>query len=79
MSWEGVGGVKLARAWLEHAERAAGLGFWSWTCNTQEVVWSREVYRILGIEPRPSHESVELAFVMSGPMTWSLHARLSRS
>jgi GAF domain-containing protein len=62
MSWtpDGGGGAKLARAWLEQAERAAGLGFWSWRCNTQALVLSAEVYRTLGIEPRTGRESVEL-------------------
>jgi PAS domain S-box-containing protein len=36
---------------LREAQRLAAIGSWQWDCNTDEVVWSDELYRIAGLEP----------------------------
>jgi PAS domain S-box-containing protein len=39
---------------LTEAQRLAGIGSWQWESSTNEVVWSDELYRIAGLEPRSS-------------------------
>jgi PAS domain S-box-containing protein len=36
---------------LREAQRLAAIGSWQWDCNTDEVVWSDELFRIAGLEP----------------------------
>jgi PAS domain S-box-containing protein len=36
---------------LNEAQRLAGVGSWQWDKATNSVVWSRELYRILGLDP----------------------------
>lgn len=43
---------KVSDIGLEEAQRLAHLGSWEWRPGTQQWVWSDEVYRILGMEPR---------------------------
>jgi PAS domain S-box-containing protein len=38
---------------LEHAQALAHVGSWSWDSNRRELVGSRELFRIHGLEPRP--------------------------
>ena len=37
---------------LEEAQRLAGVGSWQWDPGTDTVVWSEELYRIAGRDPR---------------------------
>ena len=37
---------------LTEAQRLTGIGSWQWDSSTNEVVWSDELYRIAGLEPR---------------------------
>lgn len=39
------------RRQLAAVERLAQVGFWEWTIETDDVVWSDELYRIFGLEP----------------------------
>ena len=39
---------------LTEAQRLAAIGSWQWDSSTNEVVWSDELYRIAGLEPRSS-------------------------
>jgi PAS domain S-box-containing protein len=43
--------VKDSRQRLIKAERVARMGFLEWNLKTNEIVWSREVYELYGIEP----------------------------
>nr|WP_269445814.1 EAL domain-containing protein [Jatrophihabitans sp. SB3-54] len=36
---------------LSEAERLAQLGSWTWAVGDDEVMWSRQMYRLLGLEP----------------------------
>ena len=36
---------------LTEAQRLAAIGSWQWDRNTNEVVWSKELFRITGLEP----------------------------
>ncbi|PWT76362.1 MAG: diguanylate cyclase [Proteobacteria bacterium] len=40
------------QASLEAAQRIAHLGGWEWTITRNEVYWSAETYRILGLDPQ---------------------------
>ncbi|WP_158514902.1 hybrid sensor histidine kinase/response regulator [Gemmatimonas phototrophica] len=52
--------IALLQQQLEEAQRLAGIGSWSWDLDSGSVTWSRETYRILGIDPAtpPSFEAV---------------------
>jgi PAS domain S-box-containing protein len=43
--------LKHAQAELVDAQRLAGIGSWQWDRDTGVVVWSKELYRIAGLEP----------------------------
>jgi PAS domain S-box-containing protein len=43
----------LARELLE-AQEAAGMGSWAWDVGTDQVVWSRGLYRVYGLDPAGS-------------------------
>ncbi|MBD3671630.1 MAG: response regulator [Gammaproteobacteria bacterium] len=45
---------------LEEAQQIAHLGNWHWDIMTSEVLWSNEVYRLLGYEPRSVTASYDL-------------------
>jgi PAS domain S-box-containing protein len=36
---------------LKEAQRLAGLGSWQWEPRTDSVIWSKELYRLMGINP----------------------------
>ncbi len=36
---------------LEDAQRLAGLGSWQWEPRTDTVIWSKELYHLIGIDP----------------------------
>jgi PAS domain S-box-containing protein len=36
---------------LQEAQRVAGVGSWAWKVGDEEVIWSRETYRIFGRDP----------------------------
>ncbi|HWR49671.1 MAG TPA: PAS domain S-box protein [Bryobacteraceae bacterium] len=37
---------------LAEAQRLAGVGSWEWSAETDEVTWSDELYRLIGLDPR---------------------------
>lgn len=44
---------------LDEAQKIAKLGSWSWNLETNDVIWSDELFRILGFEPaeiKPSYD-----------------------
>lgn len=51
--------LKRRRDRQEAAERSATLGSWEWDVTGDQVIWSDELYRIYGLEPRPSMSLVE--------------------
>lgn len=44
---------------LAHAQRIAHLGHWDWDIQTNEMFWSDETYRILGLYPQESMATYE--------------------
>jgi PAS domain S-box-containing protein len=45
---------------LERAEELAGMGSWSWRLRDDEVVWTDNLFRLLGLEPGAATPSAEL-------------------
>lgn len=48
-------------ALMERSERVAEIGSWEWLPDTRELVWSDNLYRLLGLQPgeiRPTPEDV---------------------
>jgi DNA-binding CsgD family transcriptional regulator len=37
----------------DYAERIAGVGCWEWTLESEEILWSDNLFRIFGLEPGP--------------------------
>lgn len=50
--------LQQSEARLKAAQRVAQVGNWEWDVHTQELFWSEEVFRILGLDPAhsPSQE-----------------------
>ncbi len=44
---------------MQHAQTLAKVGYWDWYMATNELVWSEEVYRIFGQDPRTFEVTVE--------------------
>ena len=51
--------LRESRARLDEAQRIVHLGNWDWDTAANQVWWSDEVYRILGLIPRQFDASVE--------------------
>ncbi len=45
---------------LENAQRIGRMGNWDWDLVTNEILWSDEIYRIFGYEPKSVKPSFEL-------------------
>lgn len=56
--------LRLNESLLSAAETVARLGSWQWNPETDEVKWSRGLYRLFGMEPGDGDESVEV-FLMA--------------
>jgi PAS domain S-box-containing protein len=55
---------------LTEAQRLAAIGSWQWDSSTDEVVWSDELYRIAGLEPRSSAAAASNHPHMYSPEHW---------
>jgi len=52
--------LRRSRELFEEAESVAHIGSWEWDLETDELKWSRELYRLFGVAPgafRPSYAS----------------------
>ncbi len=45
---------------LKRAEQLGSLGHWEWNILTNELIWSDEVYRLYGLDPRKDKPSYDL-------------------
>src|SRR5688572_28997640 len=55
---------------LKEAQRLAGVGSWQWDRQTGTVVWSEELYRLAGRDPRLPAVSYEDHWQLYTPETW---------
>ena len=44
---------------LEGAQKLAHLGHWEWTAEADEMLWSTETFRILGLEPHAERPTLD--------------------
>ncbi len=52
--------VRASETALKEAQQLAGLGSWSWDLTSDEVTWSQELYRILGLPPGEQDASFDM-------------------
>lgn len=52
---------------LEHAQELARLGSWKWNLETEELVWSDELYRIYGLDPKSDEVTYEMFMELVHP------------
>jgi PAS domain S-box-containing protein len=58
-------------------ERLAGLGSWEWVPETDELIWSDNVFRLIGLDPGSAEPSRELFRVRTHPDDRDRQARHS--
>jgi PAS domain S-box-containing protein len=63
-----------SQARLLEAHRLAHIGIWSWTPETDAVVWSEELYKIAGIDPHQPAPSYAEHPKLYTPESWQLLA-----
>ncbi|MDX6581277.1 MAG: hypothetical protein QOI10_461 [Solirubrobacterales bacterium] len=63
------------RAFLDSAERAAGIGSWEWTLETGELRWSDNLFRLAGLEPGSVTPTPEMAMELTHPDDRDRHQR----
>ena len=59
--------LEVSQERLAHAQRLACIGNWEWVVSEPEMLWSEQVYRMLGIEMRPGSSTVERLLEATGP------------
>jgi PAS domain S-box-containing protein len=67
--------LKHAQAELVDAQRLAGIGSWQWDRDTGVVVWSKELYRIAGLEPGSASIEARSHSELYPPADWERIAR----
>lgn len=58
---------RLAERRLGEAQRLAELGLWEWHVETDEIRWSEEMYRIVGVDPEHFVPTREILETWAGP------------
>ncbi|MCL4500684.1 MAG: PAS domain S-box protein [Deltaproteobacteria bacterium] len=53
-------GLRQSQARLAKAQRLARLGNWEWDLQSDEMIWSEEVYRIFGVDPNKAAPSLTM-------------------
>jgi PAS domain S-box-containing protein len=68
--------LKHAQAELVDAQRLAGIGSWQWDRDTGVVVWSKELYRIAGLEPGSASVDARNHSELYPPADWERITRV---
>lgn len=56
--------LQKSEALYKQAQALSHIGNWSWDLDSDEIVWSEEVYRIYGMEPQPGpHKRDEFIYL----------------
>ena len=58
-------GLRQKEEALMEAQHLAGVGSWQWDSRTDSVIWSKELYRLMGLDPQlpaPSYKEHERLF-----------------
>jgi PAS domain S-box-containing protein len=67
--------LRRSEAYLTEAQRLSQTGSWAWNISTGEVFWSREIYRIFGLDPDQTSLNVELIKKLRHPNDRALAAQ----
>jgi PAS domain S-box-containing protein len=67
--------LRRSEAYLTEAQRLSRTGSWAWNLSTGEVLWSREIYRIFGLDPDQTSLDIELIKKLRHPEDRPLAAR----
>ena len=59
--------LRKSEAQLAEAERTVQLGSWEWDIEADQIIWSRELYRIFGQDPAAVAPSYEAYLELSHP------------
>lgn len=59
--------LRTSQAQLQHAQSVAKLGYWEQNPDTKEIVWSRQLYSILGLDPEKDSLSFQVLEGMIHP------------
>jgi DNA-binding CsgD family transcriptional regulator len=68
-------GETRLRRLLEAAERLAGMGSWEWRPASGEMLWSQNMFRIVGLDPDSTDPTPELIFEFTHPADLGRHRR----
>ena len=52
--------LRRSEAYLAEAQRLSHTGSWAWNVSTGEVFWSRELFRIFGLDPEQTALNIDL-------------------
>jgi PAS domain S-box-containing protein len=52
--------LRRSQAYLTEAQRLSHTGSWAWNVSTGGVFWSREIYRIFGLDPEQTSLNIDL-------------------
>jgi PAS domain S-box-containing protein len=52
--------LRRSEAYLTEAQRLSHTGSWAWNISTGEVLWSREIFRIFGLDPERATLNIDL-------------------
>jgi len=64
--------LRKSEAGLKQAQKVARLGSWTWDPLTQQVTWTEELYRMLGVDPaRPAVNFPEQERLFT-PQSWKM-------
>jgi PAS domain S-box-containing protein len=61
------GGVEQGHALRESAEQLAGMGSWEWALESDELVWSDNLFRIYGLDPNEFEPTLEFMIEHTHP------------
>jgi PAS domain S-box-containing protein len=59
--------LRRSEAYLSEAERLSHTGSWAWNVSTGEVFWSRELFRIFGLDPERTALNIDLVKELRHP------------
>jgi PAS domain S-box-containing protein len=59
--------LRRSEAYLTEAQRLSHTGSWAWNVSTGEVLWSREIYRIFGLDPEQMSLNFDLIVKLRHP------------
>lgn len=63
--------LKTSEANLAQAQRLAKIGSWSWELDSNELIWSEQLYRLFGLDPAQPPPAYAQQAAMFGAESWA--------